>query len=204
MFIGVLVPMTMFPLRCSISSRSENIVRSVVLLFLSAALMPSGAWAAEEMPPSDTYLPSTEEIMSQKANYDDQKDLFKPFHPRDVLPPIVWNAIHWDEEEMKKQTAEMFGYTAPELTGKIAPEIKPGKYTYKDVEENPGIRELLPNYIVERHMGPGGPPFVCTIKDFEIEPTKQLHMALPVCELTRQNLGKTKLDKDGYIVARSW
>jgi len=29
--------------------KCKNIVRSVVLLFLSAALVPSGAWAAEEM-----------------------------------------------------------------------------------------------------------------------------------------------------------
>ncbi len=174
-----------------------------IFVFVVSALLASGAWAAEEMT-SESYLPSTDDIMAQKANFDDQRDLFETFHPKDILPPEIWNSISWDEAEMKKQTAEMFGYTAPELVGKIAPEIKPGKYTYKDVAQSPGLKELLPKYIVERHIGPGGPPFVCTIVDFEIEPAKQLHMALPTCELTRQNLGKSKLDKDGYLVARSW
>jgi len=40
--------------------------------------------------------------------------------------------------------------------------------------------------------------------DFEIEPTRQFHLALPAAEVTKKNLGKAKLEKDGYIVAGTW
>ncbi|MCP4574693.1 MAG: DUF1329 domain-containing protein, partial [Deltaproteobacteria bacterium] len=158
---------------------------------------------AEKMPPAETYLPATSEIMSQKASFDDNRDLMVTYHPKDVLPPDVWKWMCFDVAEMKKQTAEILGFTAPELVGKIAPEIKPGKYTYKDMARLPGLKELFPK-VFQKTITAGGPPFVCNIMDFEIEPTRQLHMSLPACEITKKNLGKAKLDKDGYLVPRSW
>jgi len=180
-----------------------NAVKYFLVLWLSATLLPSTAWTAGELPYPETYLPSTEEIMAQKASYDDKRNLFETFHPKDVLPPEVWKWMHFDVEEMKKQTAEILGFTSPELVGKISPEIKPGKYTYKDVEQSPALQELFTPVLL-KHVKAGGPPFVCNIMDFEIEPTRQLHWSLPLCELTKQNLGGAKLDKDGYIVAKSW
>ena len=180
-----------------------NVVKHVLVLWLSVALLPLAAWAGEEMPDPKTYMPTTREIMKQKASFDDNRDLLKTYHPKDVLPSDIWKWMYFDVEEMKKQTAEILGFTAPELVGKIAPEIKPGKYTYKDVERYPGLKELFPPVVLTT-IKAGGPPFVCYIMDFEIEPTRQLHWSLPVCKATKRNMGKTKLDKDGYIVPRSW
>ena len=40
--------------------------------------------------------------------------------------------------------------------------------------------------------------------EFEIIPTRQLYWHTRYCEATKKNLGKTKLDKDGYIVPMTW
>ncbi|MCP4576431.1 MAG: DUF1329 domain-containing protein, partial [Deltaproteobacteria bacterium] len=99
--------------------------------------------------------------------------------------------------------ADLVGFTAPEKVGKIAPEIKPGKYTYQDLAKYPGMKELFPP-VLYRNIKAGGPPLSCNIQDFEIVPTVQFHWSLPICAATKKNLGKTKLDKDGYRVAFSW
>ena len=52
-----------------------------------------------------------------------------PVLRKDVLPPEIWDLVATDVEEAKKQTAEILGFRSPELVGKIAPEIKLGKYT---------------------------------------------------------------------------
>jgi len=180
-----------------------NAVKYILIFWLSAALLPLAAWAAGEMPHPDTYLPTAEDLMKLKASYDDKTDLTVTFHPKDILPPEVWKLMNFDEEKIKNQTAEIRGFTAPDLVGKISPEIKPGKYTYKDVERSPGLQALF-TPVVLNTVKAGGPPFVCNIMSFEIEPTRQFHWSLPLCEMTKKNLGKAKLDKDGYIVAGSW
>jgi len=164
-------------------------------------LLPSVAWAQEQLPHPETYLPKLDQI--GKRLYDDPTELFaaKPF--KEFLPPELYDKITFDQEKMKKEGAEMLGFTAPELVGKIAPEIKPGKYTYRDLEQHPGLKELIPQEF-QRFFKPGGPPFVCNIPEFEIVPTRQFYCNLPAIEATKRNLGKTKLDKDGYIVNRSW
>jgi len=183
--------------------KSIKIFKYILVLYLCIALLPLNTWAAEEMPSPEKYLPSASELMAQKATYNDSRDLFRTYHPKDVLPPEVWEWMHFDMAEMKKQTAEILGFTAPELVGKIAPEIKPGKYSYHDLEKYSGLKELFTPVLLKT-VKAGGPPFVCNIMDFEIQPTRQFHWSLPVCKVTKQNLGKTNLDKDGYIVARSW
>jgi len=183
--------------------RIKKPLKYILILYVSAALFPLVSLAGEKMPTPDTYLPTTDEIMKQKASYDDKRDLFKTYHPKDVVPQEAWKWMHFDMEEMKKKTAEILGFTAPELVGKIAPEIKPGKYTYKDLKKYPGLKKLFPPIRINT-IKAGELPFVCNLMDFEIEPTRQFHWSLPLCEVTERNLGKTKLDKDGYIVAGSW
>ncbi|MBW1851393.1 MAG: outer membrane lipoprotein-sorting protein [Deltaproteobacteria bacterium] len=183
--------------------KRTNPIKLISTLWLIIGLFPWLAWAEAEMPAPETYLPSTAEIMKQKASFNDRTDLFKTFNPKDILPPEIWKHMNFDVEEMKKQTAEILGFASPEIVGKIAPEIKPGKYTYKDLDKHPGLKELFTPMVLKT-VKAGGPPYVCSIMDFEIQPTRQLHWALSLCELTKKNLGKTQLDKDGYIVAGSW
>ncbi|MBW1903097.1 MAG: DUF1329 domain-containing protein [Deltaproteobacteria bacterium] len=100
-------------------------------------------------------------------------------------------------------TEEIVGLKSPDLVNKIAPEIKPGKYTYQDMENSPGLKDLFPPEFL-LHIKPGGPPLIGSIPEFEITPTKQLYWYTKFCMATKDNLGKTKLDKDGYIVPMSW
>jgi len=183
--------------------RYKDVLKYVLVLFLSTGLFPMTAWTADELPHPSTYLPDIREIMAAKNIFDDQRDLIKTYHPKDVLPPEIWNRMHFDVDKMKALWAELVGFTAPELVGKIAPEVKPGKYTYKDVAQSPGLKKLFPPVFLKT-IKAGGPPHIGNIMDFEIEPTRQFHLALPAAEITKRNLGKTKLDKDGYMVAGTW
>ena len=49
-----------------------------------------------------------------------------------------------------------------------------------------------------------GPPHAGNIPEFEIVPTRQYFYALPICEATKRNMGKTKLDDKGYIIDETW
>ncbi|MBW1850816.1 MAG: outer membrane lipoprotein-sorting protein [Deltaproteobacteria bacterium] len=182
---------------------NSKLMRYVLAICLSALIFPQATWAAGEWPDPDTYVPTYKEIMKQKATVDDNRDAVVTFHPKDIVPPEVWDLMHWDVGKMEELWAEIVGFKAPDLVGKIAPDIKPGKYTYKDVEQTPGLKELFPEY-VQATIKPGAPPVICNLMDFEIEPTRQLHLALPAAEITKRNMGKTKLDKDGYMVKGTW
>jgi hypothetical protein len=87
--------------------------------------------------------------------------------------------------------------------GKIHPEIAPGKYTWKEVQDNPAFKELLLPGLLGK-IKPGGPPFAMNIPEFEIVPTHQYYWSLPIAEMTKQNSGKTKLDENGYLVLGTW
>jgi len=181
-----------------------KVVESVLVFCITVVIFQLVAWAEEKCPAPDTYqihMSKVHEIM--KAPTDDPRDLTVTYNIKDFVPPEILDKLYFDQEKMKKGTAELLGFTAPEVVGKIAPEIKPGKYTYKDVEQNSAFKDLFPPEL-RQHIKKPGPPFVCSISEFEIIPTKQAHANLPLIEVTKRNLGKTKLDKDGYIVPWSW
>jgi len=179
-----------------------NVIKRSLIFFVALILLPLLSRAEDKLPDPTTYL--FRPGHSGKETFDDPTDLTikRPF--KDYLPPEIRDIMTFDPKRMKKETAELLGYTAPELVGKIAPEIKPGKYTYKDLEKYPGLKELFPPLVVKHIIKPGGPPLVGNIPEFEIIPTRQFHYNLPLIEATRRNLGKTKLDKDGYIAPDSW
>jgi hypothetical protein len=160
------------------------------------------ASAQEQLQDPSTYLPQPGK--TGKEFYDDPTDLTvtQPFSK--ILPPAIWKQITFDKEKMKQEYAELLGFTAPEVVGKIAPEIKLGKYTYQDLEKYPGLKELFPPMVAEHIIKPGGPPFVGNIPEFEIVPTSQFYQHLRLIEETKRNIGKTKLDKDGYLVEGTW
>jgi len=180
-----------------------KIAKCNIMVLLTLALFSSIVLAEEKIPAPESYMPHPSEVPDIKKATDDPRDLTVTYALKDVVPPEIMKLLTFDQEKMKKGSVELLGFTAPELVGKIAPEIKSGHYTYKDLEKYPGFKELFPPEFV-MHIKEPGPPFVCSIPDFEIIPTVQYHHCLPYIELTKQNLGKTKLDKDGYIVPRSW
>lgn len=178
-------------------------VKAGTILLLTATILPTTAWGTGSIPHPDSYLPHPTEINKMKSLVDDDKDLMATNPLKAILPPEIYEHMTFDIDEAERQTAEIIGFKSPDVVGKISPEIKAGRYTSNDLEKYPGLKELFPPELL-LHIRPGGPPFAAGIPEFEIIPTRQLYWFLRLCKITRNNLGKTKLDKDGYIVPRSW
>jgi len=173
------------------------------LFCLSVNFLTSTARAAELLPHPETYMVHPGKVPDIVKMLDDPKDLMVTYPLKDAVPPEVYNYLTFDIEEAKTLTEEIVGFRSPDLEGKIAPDIKPGKYTYQDLEKFPGLKDLFPSEFLV-HIKPGGPPLVGNIPEFEIIPTRQLYWHPGICRATKQYLGKTKLDPSGYIVPRSW
>lgn len=177
----------------------KNIFIGFVLtmsLFLSSS-------EAGEFPHPSTYIPTMTELVKHKARYDDPRPYLTTFGPKQVIPPEMYEKMSWDIDTMKNAWAEVRGFKAPDEVGKIAPEIKPGKYHYKDKANYPGLKKLMWEDLYKRFKE-GGPPHGGCIPEFEIIPTRQLYFAMPITEATKANEGKAKVDKDGYLIKDSY
>ena len=172
----------------------------VLFLLLAAPAAPAGEG---DIPHPSTYVPAYSELLKHKAFYDDPRPYLLEFGPKQVLPPDLYARLVYDVDEMKDRWAGLVGFRAPDEVGRIAPEIKPGKYTYKDLEKHPGLKKLMWADLYNR-IKPGGPPHGGSIPEFEIVPTRQYYYALPVTEATERNRGKARLDDKGYLVTESW
>jgi len=178
-------------------------VQSILFSWIFVALLPLIVGAAEKYPHPSTYAPKPNEAKELKGLVDDPVDLMVNSSPKKILPAEIWNDMVFDVEEAKKLNAEIVGFRSPDVVGKIAPEIQPGKYTYQDLEQNPGLEDLFPPEF-RLHIKAAGPPLPASIESFEIIPTEQIYWYLHYAQTTKRNLGRTKLDKDGYIVPKSW
>jgi Protein of unknown function (DUF1329) len=185
--------------------RTEQFCRPILgILFLLAVLKPvTTTYAAELYPNPRTYIPTLIEIEKHKAHFDDPRPYLATFGPKQVLPKEFYSKLSFDVGAMKNLWAEIVGFKAPDIVGKIAPEVKPGKYTYKDLAKTPGLKKLMWPDLYNR-IKSGGPPHAGNIPEFEIIPTRQLYWALPIAEATKKNLGKTKLDAKGYLKPETW
>lgn len=88
-----------------------------MVLFVSVVFSLSAASAQEQLPDPSTHVFTVKE--RGKKVLDDPTDLTVTRRPKDILPPEIWNLMTADQEEMKKETAELLGYTAPELLGRL-------------------------------------------------------------------------------------
>ena len=184
--------------------RTRQFCRSMSgLLFVLAVLAPAVTIFAAEYPNPRTYIPTLVDVDKHKAQFDDPRPYLTTFGPKQVLPKEFYSKLSFDVDAMKSLWAEVVGFKAPDIVGKIAPEVKPGKYTYKDLAKNPGLKKLMWPDLYNR-IKPGAPPFGGNIPEFEIIPTRQLYWALPIAEATKKNLGKTKLDAKGYLMSETW
>lgn len=182
--------------------RISKLATFFVFCFAVTSLTPV-AYAAEQLPHPQTYMLQPSQVSKIIKMLDDPKNLIVTYPLKDAVPSEVYSMLTIDIGAAKKLTGEIVGWKSPDLVNKIAPEIKPGKYTYQDVDNSPGFKDLFPPEFLF-HIKPGGPPLVGNIPEFEIIPTRQLYWPTKYCRATKQNLGKTKLDKDGYIVPMSW
>ncbi len=182
-------------MKCLKMSRRLMIVCMIVLFITPFAN------AETEWPDPESYTPTTREVFDAKNIIDDPRSIVDKFHPSKILPPELWAKVSWDKKEMSDLSAEVLGFKAPDVVGKIAPEIKPGKYTYQDLEKYPGLKKLIPPEMIEYFIKPGGKPHAGNIPEFEIVPTRQYYMSLPVARATKDNMGKAQQDEQGYIHA---
>jgi hypothetical protein len=174
------------------------------LCLLVALLLPCTILAQEvQFPEPDTYIPSVTKLQDYKRYFDDPRPFLNKWNYRSICPAVIVEMLTYDIDKMKTAWADIVGFKAPNVVGKIHPEIKPGKYTYKDVQNNPAFKELMFPTLYNR-IKPGGPPLGGNIPEFEIIPTQQYYYSLPVCEATRKNEGKTKLNEKGYVVWQTW
>jgi len=162
-------------------------------IFLVLFIMTSSVWAGEK-----EYKITLGEWNKHKALFDDPRPLFKALGYKKVLPTEVYDKLTFDEEAMKRLWAEVVGFKAPDVVGKVAPEIKPGIYTYKDKGKYPGLKKLMYPDLYKR-FNPGGPPHVGNIPEIKVVPTRQYYWALPIAEATKKHIGATQLDSQGYI-----
>jgi len=86
-----------------------------------------------QIPDPKTYIPSTSEIEKHKKPFDDPRPYLKEFGPKQVLPKDLYAKLSFDEEKMRSLWSEIVGFRAPDVVGKIAPEIKPGKYRFRKI-----------------------------------------------------------------------
>ena len=176
---------------------------SLLVVFTIGVLSPWSALAQTKYPRPETYIPTWDTLEKHKKFFDDPRPVLKEWGLKQVIPKEMYDKITFDQEKMKSLWAEIVGFRAPDVVGKIAPEIKPGKYTYKDVQNNPAWKQLIPPEIYGRIREPGG-NWAATIPDFELIPTRQYYWALPIAEMTKKNMGKAKLDAKGYLVTSTW
>jgi len=184
--------------------RYFKIVTMVVLIGFCWGTYAAITEGAEGLPNPSTYvLPTPADMLKHKNPYDDPRPFLKEWGPKQILPPEVYQKFSFDIPKMKEKWAEVVGFRSPDVVGKIAPEIQPGKYTYKDLEKYPGLKALMwPN--LYNRIKPGGPPLAGSIPEFEVVPTQQYYYSLPIAECTLNNEGKTKLDEQGYIKYETW
>ncbi|MBI5446430.1 MAG: DUF1329 domain-containing protein [Deltaproteobacteria bacterium] len=181
--------------------QAMRLILSAASLVLALPLLARGAEPKRINP--ETYTFTWAEFEKHKKALDDPRPVLKEFGLKQILPASVYSHLVAEPEDMKKAWSELVGFKAPDVVGKIAPEIKPGKYTYKDLSQHPGFKQLMTPDLYNR-IKPGAPPHSGNIPEFEIIPTREYYWSLGISEMTKKNLGKTKLDDKGYVIGSTW
>ena len=179
--------------------KAKTLAMMFGLFALSLLVMiPSSGWAQKE------YTITFDQVEKQKAFFDDPRPLFKNLTMKQILPPDVYAKMTYDVGAMKQAWSELVGFKAPDIVGKIAPEIKPGKYTYQDKEKYPGLKQLMIPLHYDTFFKPGGPPHAGNFPEIEIIPTRQYYYALPVAEATKKHMAKVRMDDQGYLIPETY
>ena len=148
------------------------------------------------------YRAPVADLLKYKAMLDDPRPFYTDtgFYKK-FIPDDAWKLLAFDEEKSRQAWEKCVGFKSPDLVGKIAPEIKPGKYTMADKEKYPW-KELMPATLYQMWNEPGTeglPNHMGYFTEFEVVPTQQVWYAQPVGERSPQNLGQVKQDEQGYI-----
>ena len=167
-------------------------------LFLALIITATTIWAVER------FEVSHEDMEKYKRRIDDPRPFYTDTgYYKKILPPDLYRRITYPVEDMERVWAEVVGFKAPNVVGKIAPEIKPGKYTYMDKAKYP-FEKLMMKQMYDRFNPPGkGTRHAANFTEIEVVPTRQYYYALPIAEATKKNMGRAQLDNQGYLTMDS-
>jgi hypothetical protein len=155
---------------------------------------------------SQKYELGVKELEKYKGPIDDPSPFYTKIEGfKKIMPAEAYKKVTYDVEAMKKTWAEAVGFKAPDVVGKIAPEIKPGKYTYQDKTKLP-FDKLMWKHMLDRFKPTptSGKRHAGNFTEIEVVPTRQYYHSLPVAEATKQYAGTVKQDKDGYIIENTY
>jgi hypothetical protein len=173
-----------------------------IAILFACTLMISSLWGGES-PFKNERVPTLAQWIKEKDTFDDPRPLLKGAgDPKNYLSPEVYSKVTFDIETMKTAWGEVVGFKAPDVVGKVAPEIKPGTYSYTDKNKF-GFKDLMiPQHF--RRFNPGASPHLGNFPELKIVPTRQYYWALPIAQATTKNAGRTKLNDAGYLVANTY
>jgi hypothetical protein len=173
-----------------------------LIAMIAMSMMVSSGWA-QKVP---KYEFNIAELEKYKKPIDDPSPFYEKIEGyKKIMPPEVYKKTIYDVEAMKKTWAEVVGFKAPDVVGKVYPEIKPGKYTYQDKTKYP-FDKMMWKHMYDRFNPPpkSGARHVGNFTEFEIVPTRQYYPSLPVGEATKKHMGTAKLDDQGYMIEDSY
>lgn len=165
--------------------------------FVTLSVVVPTVWGAGEVKLTLT------EFEKYKKLFDDPRPYLKDIYKK-LVSPELYSKVTFDVEKMKEMWVEAIGFKAPDEVGKIAPEIKPGTYSYKDKDKYPGLKALMIPLHYDFLFKPGGPPFAGCFPTIEVVPTRQYFLALPIAKATIENKGRTKLDDKGLVIEETY
>ncbi len=143
---------------------------------------------------------SFNKILKLRKVTDDPTPVYKKVnYMKDWVTQETWDKITADPKEAGEAWEKVRGFKSPDLTGTIAPEIKPGKYTLADKERLP-FKELMTPGLYARFNEPGGQGenIGGNFTEFEVIPTRQYYYPLAKSMDTMKNEGKARMDEQGY------
>ena len=166
-----------------------------IICSISILLIAQIAWAGERYQIKQTDYDKCKKLLDDPTPFFTCNENWKKWIPAEVYDKLIY-----EPEKMKKLWAQIVGFKAPDVVGKIATEIKPGKYTLADKEKY-GFDKLMPEFYYNKFNQPGvnGPNHAGNFTEFEVVPTRQYYLSMPAAEATKNNQGKTRLDDKGYI-----
>ena len=181
----------------------SNVGAFFVVLVMTLTILTSATWAQEGY---NYNVFDWLEILKNRALFEDPRPYLEEgrLAYKNCLTPNFYGKITYDIGKMKQAWAEVVGFRSPDEVGKIAPEIKPGTYNYKDKEKFPGLKELMPPGINKWYFTASGPPFAGNFPEIKVVPTRQIYFALPIAEASKKYEGQSKLDSQGYLIPESY
>lgn len=171
-------------------------VKLFVIFFIVIAVFvvrAPGALAQE-------YKLSVEALDKQKNFFDDPRPYHNVLSWKKIMPPDVYQKLACDPEQAKQIWAETVGFKSPDVVGKIAPEIKPGTYSYKDKDKYPFKELMIPEHY--KKFAPQAPPHAGNFSEIKVVPTQQYYWHPRIAEATKN--GKVKQDAQGYLIQGSY